>query len=140
LRIDSLSRFERLIAQPEKFGDFKFIHLVRDPRPMLASRISLAENYLKMNWGNMWSMTGEKAMERQCDKDVRIYRELQDNPEIRKRTMIIRYEDMSSDPWKKAEEIYDFLEIEFDQMTKEQFKIATGIHRRRRRKAEMQKK
>ena len=140
LRIDSLSRFERLIAQPEKFGDFKFIHLVRDPRPMLASRIKLADSYDKLKWGNMWPMTTERSMTHQCDKDARIYREIQSNPEIRKRTMIIRYEDMSSDPWKRAKEIYDFLEMEFDQITKAQFKLATGIHRRKRRKAELQKR
>ena len=74
LRIDTLSRFKRLYEEPEKFGEFKFVHLVRDPRSMLASRIKLAQNYDKLKWGNMWPMTLERSMEKHCDKDVRIFR------------------------------------------------------------------
>ena len=107
---------------------------------MLASRIKLAENYDRLGWGNMWPMTTEKSMQKQCQKDVRIFREMQNNPEIRKRAMIIRYEDMTMRPWKKAGEIYKFLGIPFDQKTKAQFRKGTGIKRRRKRNAEEDRK
>ncbi|CAG5081656.1 Oidioi.mRNA.OKI2018_I69.PAR.g9932.t1.cds [Oikopleura dioica] len=64
------------------------------------------------------------------------FKEIQNNPEIRKRTIIIRYEDMSMHPWEKATEIYDFLGLEFDDETRAQFEEATGIHRRRKRRSE----
>ena len=67
-------------------------------------------------------------------------REIQNNPEIRKRTIIIRYEDMSMHPWEKATEIYDFLGLEFDDETRAQFEEATGIHRKRKRRSEQEAK
>lgn len=105
--------------------DVKFIQLVRDPRAILASRmVAFAAKY--KNWKE-WAMGGNVPID---DDEVRKLKGNCDNIKmsaefglrqpfwLRRRYMLVRYEDIARFPMKKATEMYKFTGIPFTPQVK----------------------
>lgn len=114
----------RLLAEDPRL-DLKFIHLVRDPRAVLASRIVAFEDNYK-NW-KQWAMGVDVAIDENevrklkgnCD-NIRMSAEigLSQPPWLRRRYMLVRYEDIARFPMMKAMEMYNFTGIPFTKQVK----------------------
>ncbi|NP_001139043.1 carbohydrate sulfotransferase 3a isoform X1 [Danio rerio] len=116
VRVRQLDTLRSLVEDPRL--DVKLIQLVRDPRAILASRmVAFAGKY--QNWKS-WAVNGEvpiedeevKRLEGNCN-NIRISAELGlSQPKwLKKRYMLVRYEDIARYPMQKAAEMYNFTGI-----------------------------
>lgn len=123
VRVRQLETLRPLAEDPRL--DIKFIQLVRDPRAVLASRmVAFASNY--KNW-KQWAMGGDvptnddevKKLKGNCD-NIRMSAEvgLRQPPWLRRRYMLVRYEDIARFPMRKAREMYRFIGIPLTQQVK----------------------
>lgn len=123
VRVRQLENLRPLAEDPRL--DVKFIQLVRDPRAVLASRmVAFAAKY--KNW-KQWAMDGEVPID---DNEVRKLKEncnnirmsaeigLSQPPWLRRRYMLVRYEDIARFPMRKATEMYRFTGIPFTRQVK----------------------
>ncbi|XP_004077411.1 carbohydrate sulfotransferase 3 [Oryzias latipes] len=106
--------------------DVRIIQLVRDPRAILASRmVAFSSKY--QTW-KTWAQDGQvpedneevKRLKGNCDQ-LRISAEmgLSQPPWLRRRYMLVRYEDIARNPMQKAEEMYKFTGIPFSSQARE---------------------
>lgn len=123
VRVRQLDTLRPLVEDPHL--DVKFIQLVRDPRAVLASRmVAFAANY--KNW-KQWAIDGDvpidddevKKLKGNCD-NIRMSAEvgLKQPPWLRRRYMLVRYEDVARFPMSKAVEMYRFIGIPLTQQVK----------------------
>ncbi|XP_006791149.1 carbohydrate sulfotransferase 3b [Neolamprologus brichardi] len=123
VRVRQLETLRPLAEDPRL--DVKFIQLVRDPRAILASRmVAFAAKY--KNWKE-WAMGGNVPID---DDEVRKLKGNCDNIKmsaefglrqpfwLRRRYMLVRYEDIARFPMKKATEMYKFTGIPFTPQVK----------------------
>ncbi|XP_063301434.1 carbohydrate sulfotransferase 1-like [Pelobates fuscus] len=117
VRIPKISDLRTLVEDPRL--NLKIIHLVRDPRGILASRISTFID-LYQPW-KIWNSIGRKPrnidltqITSTCaDLSSSVATGLSRPPWLKGRYMLVRYEDIAMDPVKKAKEMYDFLGLEW---------------------------
>lgn len=118
VRVRELETLRPLAEDPRL--DVKFIQLVRDPRAVLASRmVAFEPKYRK--W-KQWALGGNvpidddevRKLKGNCD-NIRMSAEigLRQPKWLRRRYMLVRYEDIARFPMKKAEEMYEFTGIPF---------------------------
>lgn len=123
VRVRQLETLRPLAEDPRL--DVKFIQLVRDPRAVLASRMVAFEAKYK-NW-KQWAMDGDvpidddevRKLKGNCD-NIRLSAEigLKQPQWLRKRYMLVRYEDIARFPMRKAAEMYRFTGIPFTPQVK----------------------
>nr|XP_040032557.1 carbohydrate sulfotransferase 3b [Gasterosteus aculeatus aculeatus]XP_040032558.1 carbohydrate sulfotransferase 3b [Gasterosteus aculeatus aculeatus] len=116
VRVRQLENLRPLAEDPHL--DVRFIQLVRDPRAVLASRmVAFAAKY--KNW-KQWAVDGDvpidndevKKLKGNCD-NIRMSAEigLRQPTWLRRRYMLVRYEDIARFPLRKAAEMYRFAGI-----------------------------
>ncbi|CAL8283010.1 unnamed protein product [Merluccius merluccius] len=114
----------RLLAEEPRL-DIRFIQLVRDPRAVLASRmVAFAAKY--KNWKE-WATGGDvpiddievSKLKGNC-KNIMMSAELglKQPTWLRRRYMLVRYEDIARFPLQKAAEMYSFAGIPFTPQVK----------------------
>uniref|UniRef100_A0A3Q3X223 Sulfotransferase n=1 Tax=Mola mola TaxID=94237 RepID=A0A3Q3X223_MOLML len=118
VRIPEVGDLRTLTEDPRL--DMKIIHLVRDPRAILASRIMAFSDQFRA-W-KIWNTTGRQP--RYVDlsqitstcKDMAASAEtgLQRPAWLRGRYLLVRYEDLAFNPDDKAGEIYRFVGLEME--------------------------
>ncbi|XP_075875497.1 carbohydrate sulfotransferase 1 isoform X2 [Nelusetta ayraudi] len=119
VRIAQVKHLRSLMEDPRM--DLRIIHLVRDPRAIMASRMTtFQDEYLRV-W-KIWNSTGRKP--RYVDlteitsicKDMAASAEMaaQGPPWLHGRYLLVRYEDLAFKPEEKAAEIYRFLGLEME--------------------------
>ncbi|XP_028826609.1 carbohydrate sulfotransferase 3-like isoform X2 [Denticeps clupeoides] len=124
VRVRQLETLRPLSEDPRL--DVKFIQLVRDPRAVLASRmVAFSAKY--KHW-KQWAADGEvpaddeevKKLRGNCD-NIRVSAELglQQPAWLRRRYMLVRYEDIARFPMSKAAEMYTFTGIPFTPQVKD---------------------
>ncbi|KAK2884670.1 carbohydrate sulfotransferase 3b [Channa argus] len=123
VRVRQLETLRPLAEDPRL--DVKFIQLVRDPRAVLASRMVAFAAYYK-NW-KQWAIDGDvpldddevKKLKGNCD-NIRMSAEigLRQPSWLRRRYMLVRYEDIARFPMRKAMEMYRFIGIPLTQQVK----------------------
>ncbi|XP_034563596.1 carbohydrate sulfotransferase 3-like [Notolabrus celidotus] len=123
VRVRQLETLRPLAEDPRL--DVRFIQLVRDPRAVLASRmVAFAAKY--KNW-KQWAMNGDvpidddevRKLKGNCD-NIRMSAEigLRQPPWLRRRYMLVRYEDIARFPMRKATEMYKLAGIPFTPQVK----------------------
>lgn len=123
VRVRQLETLRPLAEDPHL--DVKFIQLVRDPRAVLASRmVAFGAKY--KNW-KQWATDGDAPLDEDevrklkgnCD-NIRMSAEagLRRPPWLRRRYMLVRYEDIARFPMRKATEMYRFTGIPFTPQVK----------------------
>ncbi|XP_056138552.1 carbohydrate sulfotransferase 1-like [Lampris incognitus] len=116
VRVPEVGDLRTLTEDPRL--DLKIIHLVRDPRAILASRMMAFSDQFRA-W-KVWNATGRQP--RYVDlsqitttcKDMLASTEtgLQRPTWLRGRYLLVRYEDLAFNPMEKATEIYRFVGLE----------------------------
>lgn len=123
VRVRQLQTLRALAEEPRL--DMRFIQLVRDPRAVLASRmVAFAAKYKK--W-KQWATDGDgpiddiavNNLKGNCDS-FRLSAELglKQPTWLRRRYMLVRYEDIARFPLQKAAEMYSFAGIPFTAQVK----------------------
>ncbi|XP_037322373.2 carbohydrate sulfotransferase 3a [Pungitius pungitius] len=124
VRVRQLETLQPLVEDPRL--DVRVIQLVRDPRAILASRmVAFSSKY--QTW-KAWAQDGQvpeddeevKRLKGNCDQ-IRLSAEvgLSQPPWLRRRYMLVRYEDIARYPMQKAEEMYRFTGIPFSPQARE---------------------
>ncbi|XP_054456639.1 carbohydrate sulfotransferase 3a [Anoplopoma fimbria] len=124
VRVRQLETLQPLVEDPRL--DVRVIQLVRDPRAILASRmVAFSSEY--QTW-KAWAQDGlvpddderVKRLKGNCDQ-IRTLAEvgLSKPPWLKRRYMLVRYEDIARYPMQKAEEMYRFTGIPFSPQARE---------------------
>ncbi|XP_054633604.1 carbohydrate sulfotransferase 1-like [Dunckerocampus dactyliophorus] len=118
VRIPEVGDLRTLAEDPRL--DLKIIHLVRDPRAILASRMMAFSDQFRA-W-KIWNATGRQP--RYVDlsqitstcKDMLASAEtgLQKPSWLQGRYLLVRYEDLAFNPQRKAAELYQFVGLEME--------------------------
>ncbi|KAM8974022.1 carbohydrate sulfotransferase 1-like [Pelodytes ibericus] len=119
VRIPKIGDLRTLVEDPRL--NFKIIHLVRDPRGILASRISTFID-LYRTW-KIWNSTGKQPRNIDLTQITTTCEDFSESVEtgfsrpswLKGKYMLVRYEDIATDPVRKAKEMYDFLGLEWRQ-------------------------
>lgn len=119
VRIPEVADLRTLTEDPRL--DLKIIHLVRDPRAILASRIMAFSDQFRA-W-KIWNATGRQPryvdlsqITSTCtDMAASAETALQRPAWLRGRYLLVRYEDLALDPKTKATEIYRFLGLDIEE-------------------------
>ncbi|XP_028324974.1 carbohydrate sulfotransferase 3a [Gouania willdenowi] len=124
VRVRHLETLQPLVEDPRL--DIRVIQLVRDPRAILASRMVAFSSKYQM-W-KTWAQDGQvpeddeelKKLKGNCDH-IRMSAEvgLSKPGWLRRRYMLVRYEDIARYPMQKAEEMYKFTGIPFSSQARE---------------------
>ncbi|KAJ8391992.1 hypothetical protein AAFF_G00083020 [Aldrovandia affinis] len=102
--------------------DLRIIHLVRDPRGILASRMAAFTDQFRA-W-KVWNATGRQPRYVDLAQITRTCRDLASSAAVglhrrpawlRGRYLLVRYEDLARHPEGKAKEIYRFVGLEMDE-------------------------
>ncbi|XP_043564783.1 carbohydrate sulfotransferase 1-like [Chiloscyllium plagiosum] len=113
----------RLLSDDPRL-DLKIIHLVRDPRGILASRMgTFTENFRA--W-KIWNATGRKPHSVDLSQIATTCNDLLNSagtglsrpPWLRGKYMLVRYEELAREPFKKTAEIYHFIGLDVDSQVK----------------------
>lgn len=152
VRVRQLETLRPLAEDPRL--DVKFIHLVRDPRAVLASRmVAFAAKY--KNWKD-WALGGSvpidddevRKLKGNCD-NIRMSAEigLKQPSWLQGRYMLVRYEDIARFPMRKATEMYRFTGIPFTRNVKswilkntQASKEASGVYSTQKKSSEQVEK
>ncbi|XP_075061501.1 carbohydrate sulfotransferase 1-like [Mixophyes fleayi] len=116
IRIPDINNLRALAEDPRL--NLKIIHLVRDPRAVLASRIATFSDYRPFQ---IWNSSGKKPQKvdmeligNTCiDYSTSVETGFSRPPWLKGKYMLVRYEDIAMDPVKKANEIYNFVGLEW---------------------------
>ncbi|XP_061578539.1 carbohydrate sulfotransferase 1-like [Cololabis saira] len=119
VRVPEVADLRTLSEDPRL--DLKIIHLVRDPRAILTSRIMAFADQFRA-W-KIWNATGRQPryvdltqITSTCeDMAASTETALQRPAWLRGRYLLVRYEDLALDPKAKATEIYRFLGLEMEE-------------------------
>ncbi|XP_060943779.1 carbohydrate sulfotransferase 3-like [Limanda limanda] len=117
VRVPNLESLQPLVEDPRL--DVRLIQLVRDPRAILASRMAAFDAYeVWKAWGQDGQVPEDdyevKKLKGNCDQ-IKMSAEVGlSHPHwLRKRYMLVRYEDIALYPMQKAEDMYRFAGIPF---------------------------
>lgn len=118
VRVPEVGDLRTLTEDPRL--DLKIIHLVRDPRAILASRIVAFTDQFRA-W-KIWNSTGRQPryvdltqITSTCkDMTASVQTSLQRPAWLRGRYLLVRYEDLAFNPKDKAAEIYRFVGLEME--------------------------
>ncbi|XP_073423925.1 carbohydrate sulfotransferase 1-like [Dendrobates tinctorius] len=113
IRIPELNHMRTLVDDPRL--SIKVVHLVRDPRAVLASRINTFVSQYRSY--QIWNSSGRKphnmdltSLINMCTDYSNSLKTAFSRPSwLKGKYMLVRYEDLAKDPIKKANEIYNFL-------------------------------
>ncbi|XP_051969491.1 carbohydrate sulfotransferase 1-like [Xyrauchen texanus] len=98
--------------------NLKVIQLVRDPRAILSSRLDIRPSlkpYQSWNMLNKGEKTSNVPDLVECEEfQMSVVLALSKPYWLRGRYMLLRYEDLTLNPFKKAQEIYDYVNIQMD--------------------------
>lgn len=117
IRIPEINHLRTLVEDPRL--NLKIIHLVRDPRAVLASRIStFIDQYRSYQ---IWNSSGRKPhnvdlllIRNMCMDYSNSMETAYSRPSwLKGKYMLVRYEDLAKDPIKKAYEIYNFVGLQW---------------------------
>jgi len=92
--------------------DLKLIFLARDPRGILESRVKIYQKNLKAPF-----IANEKnlnALDSVCSKTRGILEKIKNSEWLKKRTLIVRYEDLAMEPQLKSAEVLKFSGLEIN--------------------------
>eukprot|EP00057_Strongylocentrotus_purpuratus_P004865 XP_003729653.1 PREDICTED: carbohydrate sulfotransferase 1-like [Strongylocentrotus purpuratus] len=89
--------------------DLKLIHLIRDPRSMILSRLKLASPEIKVFNVTELSDTFRNVLLKYCSNWLQNYEIGHYVPSIRKNYLMVRYEDLALEPYVYAKRIYEFV-------------------------------
>ncbi|XP_053321637.1 carbohydrate sulfotransferase 1-like [Spea bombifrons] len=117
VRIPEVNDLKTLAEDPRL--NLKIIHLVRDPRGILASRISTFVD-LYRSW-KIWNSSGRRPYSLDLTQITTMCTDLASSVQtgfmrpswLKGKYMLVRYEDIANDPVKKAKEMYDFVGLEW---------------------------
>lgn len=118
VRIPEVGDLRTLTEDPRL--DLKIIHLVRDPRAILASRMTAFSEQFRA-W-KIWNVTGRQPryvdlsqITSTCkDMAASVETGLQRPAWLRGRYLLVRYEDLALSPEARATEIYRFMGLEME--------------------------
>ncbi|KAK1168908.1 carbohydrate sulfotransferase 1 [Acipenser oxyrinchus oxyrinchus] len=118
VRIPEIKDLKILSEDPRL--NLKIVHLVRDPRGILASRMTAFMDQFRA-W-KIWNATGRKPHYVDLSQITRTCKDLSDSAEtgfskptwLKGRYMLVRYEDLAKEPVEKAKEIYKFIGLDMD--------------------------
>ncbi|KAF5897523.1 carbohydrate sulfotransferase 1-like [Clarias magur] len=118
VRIPQVSDLRLLTEDPRL--DLRIIHLVRDPRAILASRITAFPDQF-IAW-KIWNATDRQPhyvdlgqITKTCqDMEYSVDIGLKKPAWLHRRYLLVRYEDLALNPEAKAKEIYKFLDLDID--------------------------
>ncbi|XP_069484369.1 carbohydrate sulfotransferase 1-like isoform X2 [Ambystoma mexicanum] len=113
VRIPEISDIRTLAEDPRL--NLKIIHLVRDPRGILTSRIGTFTDQFR-SW-KIWNTTGRKPHSVDLSQMTTTCEDLSNSAEtgfsrplwLKGKYMLVRYEDLARYPVRKAKEIYQFV-------------------------------
>ncbi|XP_072020653.1 carbohydrate sulfotransferase 1-like [Amphiura filiformis] len=111
IRLTEIRLLKQLMTS--SYLNIKILHLVRDPRGTMSSRIKLPqENY---EFLRKKGKTGNEVTDlcRSVNRNLKFINNNEDHDWLHNRYKLIRFEDTATNPRKAAEEIYDFLGIPF---------------------------
>ncbi|XP_059362668.1 carbohydrate sulfotransferase 1-like [Carassius carassius] len=119
VRIPEIGDLRTLSEDPRL--DLRIVHLVRDPRAILTSRMAAFAG--KFRAWKIWNATGRQPryvdltqITRTCrDIEYSVETSLQKPTWLRGRYLLVRYEDLALNPEEKAKEIYRFLGLDLHQ-------------------------
>ncbi|XP_028814173.1 carbohydrate sulfotransferase 1 [Denticeps clupeoides] len=118
VRIPEVGDLRTLTEDPRL--DLKIIHLVRDPRAILSSRMTAFADQFRA-W-RIWNATGRQPRYVDLTQITRTCRDMEESTEtglqrpawLRGHYLLVRYEDLALNPEKKTREIYQFLGLDLD--------------------------
>uniref|UniRef100_A0A8C4X6F0 Sulfotransferase n=1 Tax=Erpetoichthys calabaricus TaxID=27687 RepID=A0A8C4X6F0_ERPCA len=118
VRIPEIKDLKILSEDPRL--NLKIVHLVRDPRGILASRMTAFMDQFRA-W-KIWNATGRRPHYIDLSQITRTCTDLSDSVEtgfskpawLKGKYMLIRYEDLAKEPVQKAKEIYKFIGLGMD--------------------------
>ncbi|XP_067856112.1 carbohydrate sulfotransferase 1-like isoform X2 [Heptranchias perlo] len=113
----------RLLTEDPRLN-LKIIHLVRDPRGILASRMGTFTDHFR-SW-KIWNATGRKPGGVDLSQISTTCKDLSNSAQtgsskpawLKGKYMLVRYEELAKDPFKKTAEIYHFLGLDVDSQVK----------------------
>lgn len=116
VRIPLISQLRLLTEDPRL--DLRVVHLVRDPRAILASR--LVTFPAEFSAWRIWNATGKQPPSMDLTQIMKTCQDMEDsvNTGLQKpawlhgRYLLVRYEDLALNPEAKAKEIYRFLDVD----------------------------
>ncbi|XP_069809147.1 carbohydrate sulfotransferase 1-like [Dendropsophus ebraccatus] len=117
IRIPEINHMRTLVEDPRL--NLKIIHLVRDPRAVLASRMStFVDQYRSYN---IWNSSGRKPHSIDLSLIRNVCIDYSNSLEtafgrpswLKGKYMLVRYEDLARDPMKKATNIYNFIGLQW---------------------------
>ncbi|XP_015207492.1 carbohydrate sulfotransferase 1 [Lepisosteus oculatus] len=119
VRIPEIKDLKILSEDPRL--NLKIVHLVRDPRGILASRMVAFMDQFRA-W-KIWNATGRRPHYIDLSQITRTCQDLSDSAEtgfqkpswLRGKYLLVRYEDLAKNPEEKAKEIYKFIGLEMDE-------------------------
>ena len=99
----------------------KVVHLVRDPRGVMSSRLKVMENDIQTKKRDVFIIDVQKDSIKYCQEIVEDLEYLHTlfllYPSLKSNYYILRYEDLAENPINKSQEIYSFLGIgRYDQV------------------------
>lgn len=119
VRVPEVGDLRTLTEDPRL--DLRIVHLVRDPRAILASRMMAFSEQFRA-W-KIWNATGRQPHYVDLAQITSTCRDMADSAEtmlqrpawLRGRYLLVRYEDLALNPKEKAQEIYRFVGLEMDE-------------------------
>ncbi|KAG8438818.1 hypothetical protein GDO86_005130 [Hymenochirus boettgeri] len=117
VRIPEINDIRTLVEDPRL--NLKVIHLVRDPRGILASRMNTFTDLYRA-W-KIWNTLGRKPHNIDLSQITTTCTDLSNSVEtgfsrplwLKGKYMLVRYEDLARDPVTKAKEMYKFIGLEW---------------------------
>ncbi|XP_071508915.1 carbohydrate sulfotransferase 1-like [Diadema antillarum] len=109
IRILDINLMQALVQEPDV--NLKIIHIVRDPRSMIISRLKLIMPSIKLYNVTELTDTYRNILIRYCSNWLQNYEIGHYVPFIRKNYLLVRYEDLALEPFKYAQKVYDFVGV-----------------------------
>uniref|UniRef100_H2ZZY1 Sulfotransferase n=1 Tax=Latimeria chalumnae TaxID=7897 RepID=H2ZZY1_LATCH len=118
VRVPEIQDLRTLLEDPRL--NLKIVHLVRDPRAILTSRIGTFTDQFRA-W-KIWNATRRKPHNVDLSQITTTCRDISNSAEtgfsrpswLKGRYMLVRYEDVAKEPVKKAKEVYNFIGLDWD--------------------------
>ncbi|XP_043944085.1 carbohydrate sulfotransferase 1-like [Protopterus annectens] len=118
VRVPEIKDLRTLVEDPRL--NLKIVHLVRDPRGILTSRIATFFTHFRM-W-KIWNVTGQRPHNIDLTQITTLCTDMLNSADtglskpswLRGKYMLVRYEDLAKEPVKKAKEIYKFVGLNWN--------------------------